>query len=87
MTGLINPFSARQVKNRTCIDGFRKTRRFEDGFFKPVDMKAGFFKTRRYDDGLLNLSMQIRVKKSSITTFRLNSPVGFEKKTVGFWTG
>ena len=35
MTGLIDLFSARQVKKRTCIEGFFKTRPHIDGFFNP----------------------------------------------------
>ena len=29
-----------------------KTRRFGDGFLKPVDMRTGFLKTHRFEDGV-----------------------------------
>ena len=37
--------------------------------------------------GFLNPSMHVQVKKSSITTYRFNSAVGFLKKTRGFLDG
>ena len=50
MTGLINLFSARQVKTRGCIDGLKESS-YLRVFFKTRRYKYVFLKTRPYEDG------------------------------------
>ena len=63
MTGLINLFSARQVKNpRTCIDRLKKKRPHIDGFLKHVDIWTGFFKPANASAGKKIQHCDIQVK-------------------------